>query len=295
VLGLFGWLVDFNQKKNKLTTIKLEVTNHSLKREIVKGNAIENHLRDMIDMYQADLNSAKLIQEFALPEIPVMAEVRMAYKYRPLHSIGGDLLSLIKLEGSGLGILIGDVVGHGISAALITSLVKVLSNEACRNFGTEPKKYLEHLNEEVNTYLPDDYYFTALYGVLRSENGISKLIFSRGGHPSPFIYSPKDKHTSIRELSGIPLGLMEKTEYAELQVQLSQGDRVYFITDGLLEVRNNEGTLLGIQGFCNIVDKANNKDMPINATLDYIVEAVKSYATEKAFADDCLILGIEIL
>ncbi len=294
-LGFFGWLIDLNQKKNRLITIKLEEANLTFKREVIKGKAIENHLRDMIDMYESDLKSAKLIQEFSLPDIPKMPEARIAYRYQPLFSIGGDFLSIIKLENGELSLLIGDVVGHGISAALITSLVRVLSNKTCRNFGTEPKKYLENLNEEVITYLPDDYYFTALYACLKfTKSGVS-FRFSRGGHPYPFFYLQKQKQTKIGELVGIPLGLMAEAEYSELDVDLVARDRAYLITDGLLEVRNKEGKLLGVPGVIDIITEVNQQSLTLEESLDLILDQVKSYSDEKAFIDDTLILGIEIL
>lgn len=294
-LGFFGWLIDINQKKNRLITIKLEEANLTFRREVIKGKAIENHLRDMIDMYESDLKSAKLIQEFSLPEIPKLLEARIAYRYQPLFSIGGDFLSIIKLESGELSLLIGDVVGHGISAALITSLVRVLSNKTCRNFGTEPKKYLESLNEEVITYLPDDYYFTALYACLQFRKTGVSFKFSRGGHPYPFFYKKREKQTHIGELVGIPLGLMAEAAYSEIDVDLVSGDRAYLITDGLLEVRNREGRLLGVPGVMEIITEVNHKSHSLDESLDLIIELVKSYSDEKAFIDDTLILGIEIL
>jgi len=295
VLGLFGWLIDDNQRKNQLIQVKLEESNLSLKREVTKGLAMENHLRDMIDMYELDLNSAKVIQEFSLPEIPEMKEVQVRYRYQPLYSIGGDFLSFLRLDSGELSILIGDVVGHGISAALITSLVRVLANKACRNFGTEPKKYLENLNEEVNAYLPDDYYFTALYFCINFTRTGVCCKFSRGGHPYPIIYSAKDKQTYVKELVGIPLGLVFDAEYSELSVNLDPGDRIFMITDGLLEVRDINGKLLGIPGLLNIIQEANSMNFSLDDSLDFILEKTKSFTEEKTFIDDVLIFGIQVL
>jgi sigma-B regulation protein RsbU (phosphoserine phosphatase) len=294
-LGFFGWIVDFNQKKNRLITAKLEEANHTLQREIIKSTAMENHLRDMIDMYESDLHSAKVIQEYALPEIPELVGINMNFRFRPLYTIGGDFLSLHQLEGGEVSILVGDVVGHGISAALITSLVHVLSNKTRKNFGTEPKNYLEHLNEEVSSYLPDDYYLTALYGLLHVDHQKMRFQFSRAGHPNPFLYRAAEKSTMVQELTGIPLGLQENKDYSELVFEINSGDRIYLITDGLLEVRDKNGTLFGLDGVSQVINDANHQNLSLDASLDFILDAVKSYTDEKAFIDDTLILGIEIL
>ncbi len=293
-LGIFGRFLDINAEKSRKVNVKLNSTNIDLEKEIIKSQAIENHLRDMIDMYEADLNSAKLIQEFSLPEIPSLREASMAYIYKPLYSIGGDLLSITPLDNHEWSVLICDVVGHGISAALITSLVKVLSNKAHKNFGNHPKKYIEHLNHEVLNYLPDDYYLTALYCVFRFSKDNNKLIFSRAGHPHPFVYSISDKRTRVLEISGMPLGLIPEPSYHEMSVSVFPGDQVFLITDGLIEVRNKGGLLLGVPGLCDVINEAMSQNLSQRETLDLIIAKVKNYSEQDALVDDALIFSLSI-
>ena len=92
--------------------------------------------------------------------------------------MGGDYFSFTALDEGGLGIFIGDVTGHGVPAALFLSLVRSVSNQACRKYGMSPGKYIEMINNEVYRGMPS-YYLTALYGVFRNDPGWRSPLPSR--------------------------------------------------------------------------------------------------------------------
>ena len=293
-LGFLARIAGQTQEIANKINHELQKSNKELRIEIAKSNAIENNIRDLIDVYKKDLQSAKLIQEFSLPEIPKFDQYRIFYKYLPLNPVGGDFISLQRIDGGLLSILVGDVVGHGISAALIASLVNVLANKNREKNGLFPGKYLENLNKEANNYLAEDYYFTALYGLLSSSSESTTFTFSRGGHPYPFIYSHREKCAKIFEIEGTPLGLMNNLTYTELSVELFPGDRIYIITDGLIEVKNEKGKLLGNKNFCHIITEACNTDMSIEESIDFILNKVDEFSMGVPPDDDRFILGIEI-
>ncbi len=293
-LGFTARLAGRKQEAAEKMNRQLKLLNRELNLEIIKNRTIENNLRDMISTYKEDLNSAKIVQEFMLPEIPKIPECKISYKYLPLNPVGGDLLSVIPLEEGGLSILIGDVVGHGISAALIASLVKVFSNKNCRNFGTLPKLYMEQLNKEAGNYLPNDYFFTALYGFLKFEKDSAKFIYSRAGHPYPFLFSHKAQKAGIIEVSGSPLGLMKNLHYSETETEVFPKDRIFLITDGLLEVRNQSGKFIGSEGFIEIINEICRQDLSLNESIEKILQRVDEEGLYAPPEDDRLILGIEI-
>ncbi len=293
-LGFFAWLAGIKQEAVKKLNLELQKSNKDLKIEIARSSSIERNVRDLIDVYKEDLHSAKLIQEFSLPEIPSFPQFKIHYKYLPLNPVGGDLISLQKINNGLLGILVGDVVGHGISAALIASLVNVLASKNREKNGLNPKEYLEFLNKEANQYLPEDYYFTALYGLLASNGNSAKFTFSRGGHPYPFIYSHEKKEVSIQEISGTPLGLLDDLTYSELSVDLFPKDRIYIITDGLIEVKNDIGKLLGSKNFSSIIANACSHTSTLEDSIEFILNTVDKFSIGKPVDDDRFILGIEI-
>lgn len=294
-LGLFARVAGSKQETAEIVNVKVQEINNSLREENEARKSMENKLKEMIAVYSEDLESAKLIQEFSLPELPNIKECKFSFKYLPLNLVGGDLMSIVKLKEGGISILVGDVVGHGISAALITSLVKVLSNKICRVYATNPREYLNHLNQEVNKYLPQDYYLTAIYGYLNFIDNKATFNFSRGGHPYPFVYSSVKKETTIYEIPGTPIGLLENLSYSEQTINLDSGDRVYLITDGFIEIYNQSKKLLGVSGLSKIISEANTKHLNLDESIDFIIKETKKYSDNIDATDDRLILGMEIL
>ncbi len=293
-LGFFARLAGLKQETANRINYELQKSNRELRIEIAKSNAIESNIRDLIDVYKKDLQSAKLIQEFSLPEIPKFTQFKIIYKYLPLNPVGGDFISLQRIDGGLLSILVGDVVGHGISAALIASLVNVLANKNREKNGLFPGKYLENLNKEANNYLAEDYYFTALYGLLSSDSSSTTFTFSRGGHPYPFIYSHQEKCAKIFEIEGTPLGLINNLTYSELCIELFPKDRIYIITDGFIEIKNEKGKLFGNKNFCDLITEACNTDLSLEDSINFILNKVDEFSIGAQPDDDRFILGIEI-
>lgn len=293
-LGLFARIAGVKQESVERINSMLKKLNREMKIEITRSNTMEKSLKDILSVYKEDLSSARIIQEFSLPEIPLQPECRFYYKYLPLNPVGGDLLSITKQENNGFGVLVGDVVGHGISAALITSLITVISSETCRTFGLTPGKYLENLNEEAIHYLPENYFFTALYGYLKFENGTANFTFSRGGHPYPFVFSSSEKQTRICEIAGTPLGILKNLKYEELSIILNPGDRLFIITDGFLEAKDKNDKLLSNSGLSAIITEACTRKLSLEESIEYIINRIDDYSGYLPPEDDRLILGIEI-
>lgn len=294
-LGIFAGYAGRKQHTIERAIQELEKINREMKIEIVRSNAMEANLQDMISTYKQDMHSAKIVQEFSLPKIPKLKDCKIFYKYIPLNPVGGDFLSIVNFPDGKLGLLIGDVVGHGISAALIAALAYALSYRAREYYSLAPKKYLEHLNNEAEEYLGEDYYFTALYGFIEFQNNKTLLTFSRGGHPYPFIYRKEKRIIEICQIDGSPLGLMKDLSYEQMTVELYTGDKVFWITDGFIEIRNKEERILGNGGFSHIIKESCDQNLDIETTLDLIISKTEKYADGVAYSDDRLILGIEIL
>ncbi|HMV45010.1 MAG TPA: PP2C family protein-serine/threonine phosphatase [Leptospiraceae bacterium] len=294
-LGLLAGYAGGKQITIKNALAELMRINREMKIEIIRSNTMETNLQDMISTYKQDLHSAKLVQEFSLPKIPKMNECNISYKYIPLNPVGGDFLSIVKFPDGKLGLLIGDVVGHGISAALIAALAYALSYRAREYYSLSPKSYLEYLNNEAEQYLGEDYYFTALYGFIEFQNNKAFLTFSRGGHPYPFIYRKEKRITEIYQMPGSPLGLMRNLSYEQLTIELNSGDKIFWITDGFIEIRNVQEKILGNDGLAEIIKESCEENQDIHQIIDGIISRSEAFANGAAYNDDRLILGIDIL
>jgi serine phosphatase RsbU (regulator of sigma subunit) len=184
---------------------------------------------------------ARTIQESLLPEQLVrLPGWRLDAYWRPAHAVSGDFYDSIRLPDGQLGIVVGDVTGSGVPAALVmaTSLSVV---RAVAEAGPEPGRLLASANEVLARNMARAMFVTCQYAVLEPASG--RLRLANAGHPLPFRLAG----SNIQEVRarGLPLGLMAGQEYEERELTLDAGDCLLLCTDGLLEARNETGELFG--------------------------------------------------
>jgi len=158
------------------------------------------------------------------------------------YSVGGDLYDVFRLGGREIGFAIGDVSGKGIPAALFMartlSQLRTLSQKHAGS--PDPLMILEELNSSVYADNMERMFVTLIYGIFFPEE--RKIVLSSAGHPYPFLYSKGDgKWNEVKLANQTPVGLIEKPEYRNTTIQLSQGDKIIFFTDGLSEAVDAKG------------------------------------------------------
>lgn len=282
-------------------TAELKEINKHLVREIIERRQVENELRisenslrASNDMIGRELESARLIQKALMPkEVPVYPPLTIDYRYLPLEAVGGDYFSFTTLEEGGLGIFIGDVTGHGVPAALFLSLVRTVSNRACRKFGLNPAKYLEMVNYEVYRGMPD-YYMTALYGLFKRHEGGVNFTFSRGGHPYPILYRRESDSVEFIRASGNLLGWQESRTFGETSIELRPGDRVFLYTDGIPDTINENREMLDSNDKSFLDLFRDPEGCTISRKLDCIIEAVTDFRKGSPLVDDIILIGVEV-
>jgi len=282
-------------------TAELKEINKHLIREILERKQVENELRisenslrASNEMINRELESARLIQKALMPkEVPLYPPLAIDYRYLPLEAVGGDYFSFTTLEEGGLGIFIGDVTGHGVPAALFLSLVRTVSNRACRKCGMRPSRYLEMINNEVYRGMPD-YYMTALYGLFkRHANGIT-FTFSRGGHPYPILYRRDADSVEFIRASGNLLGWQENRTFGETSVELRRGDRIFLYTDGIPDTINDEREMLDTNDKTFLDLFRDPAGSTISEMLDSIIDAVTRFRKGAPLVDDIILIGVEM-
>lgn len=281
-------------------TAELKEINKQLIREIIERKQIENELRISENSLRArnemivkELESARLIQKALMPkEVPVYPPLVIDYRYLPLETVGGDYFSFTALEEGGLGIFIGDVTGHGVPAALFLSLVRTVTNRACRKWGMHPGTYLEMVNYEVYRGMPD-YYMTALYGLFKPHQDGTTFTFSRGGHPYPILYRRKTDSVELVKASGNLLGWQESRTFSETSVELKPGDRIFLYTDGIPDTINEEHEMLDAnERFIELFRDPEN--VSLRKKLDCVIDAVTAFRKGAPLVDDIILIGIEM-
>ncbi len=198
-----------------------------------------------------ELNKAREIQEGLLPKkIPQVRGLETAGTWQPASVVGGDYFDVLKFSDSKIGVCIGDVVGKGMSAALLMANLQA----SFRAFAAEdvtPAALLGKLNEVVCNNIASDKFVTFWYCTIDTTE--SRLTYASAGHWPPILFHKSGEGVSLTE-GGTPLGIFPGWKYEEGGYLLASGDRLVLYTDGLTEAMNSdeqefgEGRLLELCG-----------------------------------------------
>jgi sigma-B regulation protein RsbU (phosphoserine phosphatase) len=230
---------------------------------------------------QGELELARRIQLSLLPAtFPESAAFHLAARYVPMQSVAGDLYDVIVSGPDRIGLLIADVSGHGVPAALIASMVKMAAISQ-RDHSNHPAQLLAGMNRSLcgNT---QGQYVTAAYVWL--DAGRRELRYAAAGHPSMLLL----RHGQIREISenGLLLAAVDEVPYTERIIAIEPGDRLLLYTDGLVEARNAAGEMFGDQALNAALVQTG--DLAPAQAADAIVTAVQRWARSQN--DDLTVL-----
>jgi serine phosphatase RsbU (regulator of sigma subunit) len=189
-----------------------------------------------------ELRVADVMRELLPDSLPNLEGWDLHAYYRAAPDVGGDFYDFVPLDGGRLGIVIAGVADRGIRAAMVMATARTLLRLSAEQL-IVPRQVLERVNDQLRPSLPPKVFVTCLYAVLDSANG--HLVYGNAGHNPPYIRS-SDARVSEMRAEGLPLGLVEHTQYAEKEVQLAPGDNVLFQSDGLAEAHNQLGENFGL-------------------------------------------------
>jgi len=222
---------------------------------------------------ERELSIAREIQASILPQsMPRAKGVTVAARYRPMTAVAGDFYDFLDLGDDRIGVLVADVTGHGVPAALIASMVKVaLSSQQDR--ADRPAEVLAGINRALSGRLGGRY-VTAAYLFIDARSGTMR--YAAAGHP-PMLHVTRH---GIRRLeqNGILLGFLPDAVYPEAEVRLNDGedDRFLLYTDGLIEAGNGSDDLFEIEGVERALTAASA--LPPAAAADAVLSAMDAWS-----------------
>jgi hypothetical protein len=197
-------------------------------------------IRDRVEKQRlaAELAASRAVQQVLIPEeTPAIPGFTIRSVYKPFGEVGGDFFQILPLPDGGVLIVIGDVSGKGMPAAMMVSLL-VGTLHALIETTTSPGKLLAGLNRLVQGRSHGG--FTTCL-ILRVEQ-YGAVTFANAGHISPY-----RNRMEIECENGLPLGLVAGTAYAEARFELKSGEQLTLVTDGVVEARNEDGELFGFE------------------------------------------------
>ena len=186
-----------------------------------------------------ELQIANQIQSSILPrDVPRLAGLEIAARYLPMSDVAGDFYDFLVVDERHLGVLVADVTGHGVPAALIASMLKVAFAGQSAH-ADDPATVLGGLNQALCGKF-EEHFVTAAYVFVDLQR--FTLRCAGAGHPPPILFSAEGRgaERQSREIdaNGLMLGLFPEAAYSSVEVPLTAGDRVLFYTDGVAEAMN---------------------------------------------------------
>jgi len=260
----------------------------------ITSNIFNNALDELMIRhleYDREFKMARRIQLSLLPKESAYKNensVDLGFYYQAMEKLGGDIYDIIHLSDRYLGFYIGDVSGHGVTASLITSQVKVHFQSFFKQEKTVSQIF-QQINTELLKVIGDyEYYITVFAGIYDRETRI--LSYANAGHFPP-VFLPKNGQEKLLELTGVFIGTFVQPEWETAELFIEPGDKLFCYTDGMLDMKNNLGLSFGKEKLVQAL--AEIKHFPPNDMISLINHQLNGYKKNLKQQDDVAILCIE--
>jgi len=269
----------------------LEITIEKSLKEIEEYKLILSSQTKLIALQQ-ELDIANVIQTSILPKtfppFPDRKEFDIYAKMIPAKEVGGDLYDFFLIDNYRLGVVIGDVSGKGIAAALLMAVCKTLL-KATAYKGIPADNILSEVNNILFEESPSNMFVTVFYGVLDTRSGAFE--YSNGGHNSPYLISTDGKVQPLADIGGMLLGALKDMEYTSNVIMLKPGESLFFYTDGVTEAFNKDNEEFQDSRLEQILDNKNS--LNTNDLVHHVFENVQAFANGVEQSDDITCLALK--
>lgn len=260
---------------NRLSTI---IKNAQLFHQVVDG--------------KKELDRAKGIMKKIMPSsLPISPNLNYGVSHIPLEQVGGDFYDVTQIEEDKFAILIADISGHGLSAAMLAAMSHLVLKNFENDIKLSPSVFLTNLNHMLYGKLAGNF-LTAFYGIIDTTK--NQLLCATAGHHPPFlIHKPTSRFSSLG-VKGKILGLIPDLYYEEKTIDFGAGDRLVLYTDGITEhaskdrLKKYDEELLSLA----IQESAN---LEAQDCANFLVRASKDFTKTEVFEDDVTLLIIDRL
>ena len=248
-------------------------------------------LKEKDDMIQKQLEIASNIQRSILPgRIDDWNELKFSVRYIAMEKIGGDFYDVYQIKGDKLGVLVADVSGHGIPAALITSMAKISFSSATQQYDS-PKRVFQEVNQNILEHIKTQDYMTAFFVVIDDDYNI---VYANASHQKAILVRSDEGIVEFLDTNGLFIGAIEEARetYEEKVTKLRYGDRLLLYTDGIPEAANIDREEYSIERFQDVALK--NRHLPLEDFTSFIIEDVQRFKGKAPVEDDITLLVIEL-
>jgi len=264
------------------------------KRMQLEAARVADELKRQNETMQADLRMAREIQTAMLPFGPSRSNglVSFTHRYLPAGPVGGDFFTEFCSSKGPCGVVLYDVMGHGVRAALVTGLLRALADESTV-LSLGPERFLTQLNRNLRAIFrqaDQQIFVTALCVV--ADPVEQQLYFASAGHPNPLHLDANTGTVSLIEAKrGPPLGLIDDASWPKQSASFAAGQRLLLFTDGLYEVEGADGSQYGVARLAETA--AHKAALPAPQLLGEIIEEAQEFSTSGDFNDDVCAIVME--
>jgi phosphoserine phosphatase RsbU/P len=239
----------------------------------------------------SELEMAQQVQRSILPSgTPKLLGLDITTRYIPMSSVAGDFYDFIVVDERHVGILIADVSGHGLSSALIASMLQT-ALAAQSPHASNPVQVLSGLNQALYGKF-QSYYVTAAY--LFVDMNTSTVDYAGAAHPPLLLWRARTGNVQECLENGLMLGPFARAAYSTLRLSLEKGDRIVLITDGIVEAVDRSGNEFGMHRLREMLES--KQHLPANRFADALLDSLTSWS-ERAIgasqSDDITLLVID--
>jgi len=260
--------------------VAIAIDNAKLHQQMIEENKLKK-----------ELEIAKMIQQSLLPETVPDSDIKISATNIPAEQIGGDLYDFFELENNKVGIMISDVSGKGIPAALY--MVRIMSE--FRSYA-KTEKNLGNLLGKINDILLErpilGMFVTLFYMVIDKTNRTIEYISA--GHLPPLLYSKENNNiTHLDKAQNPPLGIIKGLKYKHFLTNLNHSNSILFYTDGVTEARDKKGSEFSqkrlIETFYESITKGNSEKI-----IENILQSLFTFTSGAKQHDDCTLVSVNI-
>jgi len=242
--------------------------------------------------HEAQLLAAESIQQRLLPgKAASMPGFDIAGMVYPAEHAAGDHYDYLPMEDGCLGIMVGDVSGHGFSSALVTA-----STHAYLHSLSELGMGIDEILARVNTALirdtREDVFITGVF--VRLDGQSRTLTYVNAGHPHGYVLDASGNVKASLESTTVPLAILDDPEFPiSGPISLESGDLAFFLTDGVLEARSADGEYFGTERTLQVV--SDNRDRTAREIIETLYQAVLRFSGQDKLVDDVTVVVIKVL
>lgn len=243
---------------------------------------------------ETELQTASQIQLHALPVASELTDGKdvcfdLATSIIPAKEVGGDFYDFFYIDPTHLALVIADVSGKGVPAALFMMISKVMLDSSAQN-SKSPAQVLTAVNRQLCKKNEDHMFVTVWLGVLDLTSG--ELISANAGHENPIVCHADGSVDVIKTKHGMVLGAISGVRYRDDVMQLQPGDTLFVYTDGIPEAHNVSSEMYGMDRL--VAALKNKQNMPLQELVDSVQRDVDAFVGKAPQFDDSTMLALRM-